>query len=57
MDKDKDKIVFKGGLPCPYCRKKIKLEIVKTILTPGIKAETQLKINSEKDEQQELQNA
>jgi hypothetical protein len=53
-DKPKERVIFDGRTTCPHCQKKIKLRIIKDILTPGVAAETQLRLMSEKDEQKEL---
>lgn len=55
MAKEKtERIVFDGKIVCPYCGKKAKLKIVKDVLTPGVKAETQLRLITDKDDQTDL---
>jgi hypothetical protein len=54
MKETKEKLVYEGLSVCPYCSKKIKLKLVKDILTPGVAAETQLRLISEKDDQTTL---
>jgi hypothetical protein len=50
----KEKIVYEGKAVCPYCSRKIRQRLIKDILTPSVKAETQLRLISEKDEQESL---
>jgi uncharacterized Zn finger protein (UPF0148 family) len=47
-------LMYEGKITCPYCERRVKFSVLKEILTPGTKAETQLKLKAEKDDQQIL---
>jgi hypothetical protein len=53
-EKTKEKVIYEGKTACPYCNRKSKLRLIKDVLTPGVKAETQLRLTSEKDDQETL---
>lgn len=53
-EKGDTKLIYEGKTKCPHCGKKIKFGVEKEILTPGVKAGTQIKLTTEKDDQTEL---
>ena len=40
MSKPTEKIVFEQTANCPYCSKLIRAKVLRTTITPGVKAET-----------------
>lgn len=50
----KEKVIYEGLHDCPYCGKRERLRLIKDILTPGVKAETQLRLVTDKDDQDRL---
>lgn len=40
MSKPTEKIIFEQRSKCPYCSKLIRAKVIRTTITPGVKAET-----------------